>query len=146
MLDNCQPRWAALCCASIQFGAIVMAIFVASRFNGPPNSGNGGYCAGLIASATGETVAVRLHQPVPLERELVLSERIGDKWEVRAGEDLIASARPATVEIEVPAAPTYAQALEASKRFAGHKHHDRIASSAAQLANATTGCVSSPAP
>lgn len=101
-----------------------MTIVIASRFNGPPNSGNGGYVAGMIASAIGDAVAVRLHQPVPLERELLVSERLGDKWEVRAGEELIATARPVTVDIEVPLPPSYAQALAASKRYAGHEHHD----------------------
>jgi hypothetical protein len=101
-----------------------MSILVASRFNGPPSCGNGGYSAGLIASAIGESVAVRLHRPVPLERELVLGQGSGDKWEVRAGDDLIASARMATVDIDVPAAPSYAQALDASRHYAGHEHHD----------------------
>jgi hypothetical protein len=101
-----------------------MASFiVASRFNGPPRSGNGGYTAGLIAAAIGETVAVRLHQPIPLDRELTLGERMGDRWEVRAGEDLIATARLSTVDIAVPEAPPYSEALIASTHYAGHKQH-----------------------
>jgi len=101
-----------------------MSFVVASRFNGPPQSGNGGYVAGLIASAIGETVAVRLHCPVPLERELTLGPRLDDKWEVHSGERLIATARPTVVDVETPAPPTYAQALEASKRYPGHEHHE----------------------
>ena len=37
------------------------------RFNGPPDSGNGGYSCGLIAVAIGKPVKVRLVQPVPRE-------------------------------------------------------------------------------
>jgi hypothetical protein len=99
------------------------SFIVASRFNGPPNSGNGGYTAGLIATAIGETVAVRLHQPIPLERELTVGERMGERWEVRAGEELIATARPATVDIAVPEAPPYAEALNASRQYPGHRFH-----------------------
>jgi hypothetical protein len=96
---------------------------VAARFNGPPNSGNGGYTAGLIATAIGETVAVRLHQPIPLERELTIGERTGDRWEVRAGEELIATARSTTVDVVVPEAPPYSVALDASRQYPGHKFH-----------------------
>jgi len=104
--------------------SIAMTSFVvASRFNGPPTSGNGGYTAGLIATATGESVAVRLHQPIPLDRELTVGERSSDRWEVRAGEGLIATARPTTVDIAVPEAPPYSEALIASKHYPGHKQH-----------------------
>lgn len=100
-----------------------MSFNVAARFNGPPSSGNGGYAAGLIAAEIGETVAVRLHQPIPLERELTIGARAGDRWEVRAGEALIATARQTSVDIEVPDAPPYAAALIASKHYAGFKQH-----------------------
>lgn len=43
---------------------------VAARFRGPPNSGNGGYCAGYMAERLGGSAAVRLKAPVPLEETL----------------------------------------------------------------------------
>lgn len=98
-------------------------ISIARRFNGPPTSGNGGYCTGLIARIIGADVAVRLHQPVPMEHELRVARAEGDKWEVRAGDVLIASATPARVNVDVPAPPTYAEAIESSKRYVGLKEH-----------------------
>ena len=98
------------------------AITIAARFNGPPTSGNGGYSAGMIARAIGESVAVRLHQPVPLERELIVGEA-EDRWDVRDGTMLIASARRTTVQADAPQAPSYPIALGASKHYAGFKEH-----------------------
>lgn len=47
---------------------------IASRFCGPPTSGNGGYTAGLVANALGavlgEAITVRLHLPPPLDTPL----------------------------------------------------------------------------
>ena len=99
------------------------SFLVAPRFNGPPTSGNGGYTAGLIATAIGESVAVRLHQPIPLGRELTVGSQTHDRWEVRAGEELIATARPTIVDLETPAAPPYSDALVASKHYVGFKQH-----------------------
>jgi hypothetical protein len=98
-------------------------ITIARRFNGPPASGNGGYTAGLIATSIGESLTVRLHQPIPLERELTIGERIEERWEIRAGDELIASARAAAVTTDVPDAPPYAAALAASRHYVGFKEH-----------------------
>lgn len=52
---------------------------IASRYNGPDRSGNGGYVAGLVASplaATGDIVTSTLRVPPPLEVPLTLT--VGD--------------------------------------------------------------------
>lgn len=98
-------------------------ITVERRFNGPPGSGNGGYSAGLIATTIGAGVAVRLQQPIPLERALTIAAAGDDRWEVRAADELIATARAATVEAQVPEAPPYSEALAASKHYVGFKQH-----------------------
>ena len=43
-----------------------MEIFINKRFNGPPNSGNGGYVAGLIAKEIGKCCEVKLVAPPPV--------------------------------------------------------------------------------
>jgi hypothetical protein len=101
----------------------VTTINIARRFNGPPNSGNGGYSAGLIAAAIGESVAVRLHQPVPLERELIASATEPGRWEVHDGATLVATAKNTSVQIDAPQAPPYPIALSASKHYVGFKEH-----------------------
>ncbi|HEY0276915.1 MAG TPA: hypothetical protein VGC32_01475 [Solirubrobacterales bacterium] len=45
-------------------------LFVPSRFNGPPASGNGGYSTGLIAALFDGPCAVSLRTPVPLDTAL----------------------------------------------------------------------------
>jgi len=99
------------------------AISVASRFNGPPTSGNGGYGAGLIAAEIGASVAVRLHAPIPLHTSLHISESDGHRWEVRADDAVIATAFDAHIDLEVPQPPSYTAALEASKHYVGFNQH-----------------------
>ncbi|WP_036372986.1 hypothetical protein [Micromonospora sp. ATCC 39149] len=49
-------------------------MIIPARFNGPPGSGNGGWCAGVFAAASGlgGVVEVTLRQPPPLETPLAL--------------------------------------------------------------------------
>ena len=80
-------------------------ITVAAAFNGPRESGNGGYSCGLLATALGGPVEVSLRSPVPLDVPLRLapgSEE--DSIELRDGEVLVAEARRASpLRLEVPA-------------------------------------------
>ncbi|BCJ42723.1 hypothetical protein GCM10010168_05350 [Actinoplanes ianthinogenes] len=47
---------------------------IPARFNGPPGTGNGGWCAGVFASAAGaDQVTLRL--PPPLETDLEIKDR-----------------------------------------------------------------------
>ena len=79
------------------------SITIASRFNGPDDSGNGGYSAGLIAGALGAGSAeVTLKAPPPLDRALSV-DRTDGVVVVRDGETVVAEARPATVDVEPPA-------------------------------------------
>jgi hypothetical protein len=99
------------------------SIRIEARFNGPPDSGNGGYAAGLVAGATGETVDVRLLQPVPLGRDLSVVASADDRWEVREGAELIATAKATTVAADVPDAVPYIEALGVSMHFVGFTQH-----------------------
>lgn len=103
------------------------AIIVAPRFNGPPDSGNGGYSAGVIAQAIGESVRVRLVQPIPIDSPLEISSNAGGGWDVHATRPsertLIATATPHIPIVDVPAAPSWVEALGASKHFSGFAQH-----------------------
>ena len=47
------------------------AVMIPRRFNGPPDSGNGGYSCGVVAALLdAPAVEVTLRAPPPLEREL----------------------------------------------------------------------------
>ena len=47
-----------------------MDVTIDPRFNGPPDSGHGGYVSGVVASFLEGPARVRLHRPPPLGRRL----------------------------------------------------------------------------
>jgi len=98
---------------------------IARRFNGPPESGNGGYACGLFAVTAGVDLRVRLHLPPPLETELELSrDETGDgTWRLRHGVTLVATGTPVSLALEVPSPPQYVQAVWASQHYAGFREH-----------------------
>jgi hypothetical protein len=95
---------------------------IPARFNGPPGSANGGYTCGLVAAFVGGEAEVTLRVPPPLERELEVMATDG-RIEVRDGQTLVAEGTPASVDVEVPAAVSAAEAEAASTRYAGFDHH-----------------------
>lgn len=98
------------------------SIVIASRFCGPPTSGNGGYSAGLVARELGGTAQVTLRKPPPLDRPL--AARVdANGVEVRDGGELVAEARPAELELEVPPPVTFERALELSQEYAWFTGH-----------------------
>jgi hypothetical protein len=80
------------------------SVTIPARFNGPLESGNGGYSAGALASFLGGAVEVTLRRPVPLDTALRVSREGDDKVLAFDGEDLVAEARPVPdFELDVPA-------------------------------------------
>ncbi|WP_431956050.1 hypothetical protein [Nocardia lijiangensis] len=93
---------------------------IPGRFNGPPDSGNGGYVAGRLAEHCDEdTVTVMLRNPAPLDTPLRLEE--GKLFD---GERLIAESRAGAFERDVPGfvphevAKTAASSYETNDMFA----------------------------
>ena len=73
------------------------------RFNGPPDSANGGYSAGAVAAALESpgAVEVTLRRPPPLER--ALDVRIaGETASCYDGDELVAEARVASLDVTLP--------------------------------------------
>jgi len=96
------------------------------RFNGPPGSGNGGYCSGLFAGTVGEGVAeVTLRRPPPLATPLRAdSDEAGGGVRILDGDVLVAEARPADVGGEVAVKPvSYDEARAASATYPGFGDH-----------------------
>ena len=104
-------------------GRLTTALRIHRRFRGPPESGNGGYVAGMLARELGGSdCRVRLHKPPPLDRGLEIAAD-GAAFHLMDGEEIVASVAAAAVEIEPPPAPTLSQATEASGRFTGFGSH-----------------------
>lgn len=79
-------------------------VTIASRYKGPPNSGNGGYSCGLLASGLKGAVEANLRVPPPLDRKLVLSVE-GSEACLLDGETLVGQAKETSLELAVPALP-----------------------------------------
>jgi hypothetical protein len=97
-------------------------MIIAKRYCGPPDSANGGYTAGLLASQLGGAVEVTLRRPPPLERELHV-QLADEQARLSDGELLVAEARRCAVDLEPPRAPSFERTVELSKDYIGHKHH-----------------------
>jgi hypothetical protein len=94
-------------------------VIIDSRFNGPPDSGNGGVTCGLLATAVDLVQPeVTLRVPPPLGRELQLEDN-----SLYDGDQLVAEAHEGTVDIEAPPSVTVAQARAASDGYDGITGH-----------------------
>jgi acyl-coenzyme A thioesterase PaaI-like protein len=93
------------------------SIIIPARFRGPPNSGNGGYVAGAIAerlvTPPGGAVEVTLRAPIPLDTPMTIERPDAHHLRVVRGETLIAEAAHTTLDLDVPAPPTFEAALAA---------------------------------
>lgn len=98
-------------------------ITIGARFCGPPESGNGGYVAGMLAGQSLAPVRVRLRKPPPLNASLVVHTLENGRLELKRDDDLVAEAERFQVELQAPAAPAYVDALDASRSYSGFKHH-----------------------
>jgi hypothetical protein len=96
---------------------------IASRFNGPPRSANGGYVCGLFSVTAGTDLDVRLLSPPPLDVPLQLREAGEAQWSLVHGEEAIAHGTAARLELEVPQPPGYVEAVWASQHYAGFREH-----------------------
>jgi hypothetical protein len=97
-------------------------MIIPRRFNGPADTGNGGYSSGLVAGhVEAPSVEVTLRVPPPLDTELTVSPD-GDGVAVYDGETLVATGRPGTVTDVVPPVD-HEQASRVSKDYPGFVRH-----------------------
>lgn len=92
-------------------------VTIPPRFNGPPESGNGGYVCGVTALLLGDGPAeTTLRVPPPLDGPLT-AHRTGDGVELRDGDAVVAESVPAAVDLELPAPVTPDEAARAVVAF-----------------------------
>lgn len=96
---------------------------VASRFCGPPGSGNGGYTVGLLSQHVGPEAEVTLKRPVPLDEAMyVVSDSGNDAALMHDGVE-IAIARKTELAIDIPEGITFARAAAARVGYLGYRSH-----------------------
>lgn len=93
-------------------------VVISSTFRGPPDSGNGGYIAGVLAKLFADLVGpgnaaveVTLRAPTPLDKELQVTVT-PDTVELWDAQTLIAQALATSLEMTVPPAPAYSVAAQ----------------------------------
>jgi hypothetical protein len=89
---------------------ILERLTIDERYCGPPDVANGGYVAGLLARHVDGAAEVTLRAPAPLGRELKIERREPESVGLFDGDALLASARPAVLELDVPRPPDFATA------------------------------------
>jgi hypothetical protein len=99
-------------------------LVVPARFNGPPDTGNGGYVAGRLAAHVGGHPAVRvtLREPPPLEVALQVHAEDG-QIVASLGGAVVATAEPATLEGDPVAPVPFEVAADAERRYGGLWEH-----------------------
>jgi hypothetical protein len=89
-----------------------MHVVIEKKFRGPTASANGGYACGVLASFLHGPAEVTLRLPPPLERPL---EVVTDgAVELRDGQELVAEAAAAEVELDVPDPISFEEAAASS--------------------------------
>jgi hypothetical protein len=105
-------------------------LVVPGRFNGPPDSANGGYVAGLLAevfhSAAGTTpatpVTVTLRQPPPLDAPMEAAWE-GDRLDLTFGAAVLATAERGRLTYDRVSPVSLPVAAEAEQGYAGLRAH-----------------------
>jgi hypothetical protein len=101
------------------------AFVIPARFNGPPQSANGGIACGAVARFVDGPAEVSLRTPPPLDTPLDVDRGADGEVVVRHGDAVVARARPADLDDVVPPVrPTVAQAREAMRNhpWLGERH------------------------
>ena len=105
---------------------------ISRRFNGPPQSGNGGYVAGMLAQrfleefgdTPGAKVEVTLRKPPPLERPLAVRQpEESESLRLLDGSMVVAEAELVEAAGEFVEPVSYEDAVAASKDYAGFGGH-----------------------
>lgn len=94
------------------------------RFNGPPDSGHGGYTCGVVAAHVDGPAEVTLRRPPPLDTELAVTSDADGSVRILEGDDLVAEGKPREEDlgIRVPDPVGIADAEAAGAASWLHEH------------------------
>lgn len=92
-------------------------ITIDRRYEGPPNITQGGYISGRMAVyLDSDTVEVTMRNPTPMGKPLIMDIGTPDRVFLYHGDLLLNEARPAELDLEIPAPVTLEAARKASLR------------------------------
>jgi hypothetical protein len=90
-------------------------IAIPARYKGPPAIANGGYVCGLIAKYIDGAADVMIKLPTPLDRELQIRSNGDGSFYLMDGDRVIIQGKPGAIDLTVPDAPSYEEAIKAAK-------------------------------
>ncbi|UPK00884.1 hypothetical protein [Bradyrhizobium sp. 170] len=91
------------------------SIIIDKRYCGPPNSGNGGYVCGRLARHIPGSAEVTLRAPTPLDKPLDVIATEDGSWELRDGATVVATGRPASIELADLENASFEEAMAAER-------------------------------
>lgn len=108
----------------LRFVEAEASVAIPARFNGPPESANGGFTCGTVASLLESAAAeVNLRRPPPLDRRLDVAWE-GARVALRDGDSVIAEGEPTgSVEVNPPRSVGVEEARQASRRYPWFEQH-----------------------
>jgi hypothetical protein len=92
------------------------------RFNGPPDSGHGGYVSGVVAGWLAGPARVRLHRPPPLGHRLAI-RLDGEGVTLLDADAVVATGTPTVVNVDMPSRVELSDAEAAAREYPGFRHH-----------------------
>jgi hypothetical protein len=95
----------------------VRSTIITRRFRGPPDSANGGYACGLLATHAEGAHRVRLHRPPPLDVPVSITRDDAGQLLMHRDEQLIAAGTAAEPRGDAPAPVSFEAARDAASRY-----------------------------
>lgn len=92
-------------------------ILIAKQYNGAVNQVNGGYICGSLAAFIDGDVEVRISSSFPVETPLQLTTVTGGGVAIHLNGRLLGSARPASLQLDMPLPPDFETPRRASEDF-----------------------------
>ena len=90
----------------------MVELVIERKFRGPAGSANGGYTCGVLASFLHGPTEVTLRRPPPLDRPLEVATE--GALELRDGDDVVAEAAQAELDLQVPEPISFEEAAAAA--------------------------------
>ena len=93
----------------------ISSVTIPAKYKGPPNIANGGYVCSLFSGYIDGACDVMIKLPTPLDRELQIRSNGNGFFYLMDGDQVIIQAKPGAMDLAVPDAPSYEEAVAASQ-------------------------------
>lgn len=98
-------------------------VVISSRYQGPPDSANGGYACGVIGCSVHGVARVRLNVPPPLDTPMTIRQKDRSAAELLLGSTTVGRAVRTDDEWQVPGPVEYDHAVGASRTYPWYEGH-----------------------